>query len=463
MALMKCPECKKKISDQCINCPKCGYSIQNHIPQHSDNDSGEVSHPEVSGKKPFYKKAWLWVVVGVALVAIIIGAIYLLNRDTKPKLDKSGNPIFVELTNEVYTNAKKYKGCYVNIKGQVFQVMGDNGTVKGIQIWLDPDSCEQNVMIYYNTDAEVKKGDYIICTGYISSVSEYKNAYGATMHAPSVISTDLKQATYIEVMAPTTDTFTPSGLKQEKYGYSLSVNKIEFSEKETRVYVTATNNGNNVFRIYSSSAVIVQSSKQYESTTNYEANYEELPYEIAKGASCSGIIVFPAMSTNDFELTINVQSDDYDEKLEKYAFLIGKAGSSTIDIERQKAIVDGEKYKNEHKNVVLSTYALYEHLTSLGYSETICEDLCFTENVFRVYDGAAVAYEYERVEALNELGNSREAIINYYYEAAWPYGDEGVWLGITYDDAIFFVDACLAGKKLHIDFSVGYANFIEVN
>lgn len=31
MALIKCPECKKKISNQCEKCPKCGYPIENNI------------------------------------------------------------------------------------------------------------------------------------------------------------------------------------------------------------------------------------------------------------------------------------------------------------------------------------------------------------------------------------------------------------------------------------------------
>ena len=76
-------------------------------------------------------------IVGVTLTALIITAILLFNRDTEPKLDKDGKPIFVELTNEVYSNADEYKGYHVNIKGKVFQVMGDNGTSKGIQVWLD--------------------------------------------------------------------------------------------------------------------------------------------------------------------------------------------------------------------------------------------------------------------------------------------------------------------------------------
>ena len=323
MALIKCPECKKKISDQCSNCPHCGYSIQNYVQQQTAiTNSIEVLQQENPSKQPFYKKTWVWIVAGVTLLAIIIGTIFLLTLNTKPKLDKEGNPVFIELTNEVYTNAKKYKGYHINIKGQVFQVMSDNGSVKGIQVWIDPDTCEQNLMIYYNTDVEVKQGDYIMCSGYIDSVAKYKNAFGATLYAPSIVSTDLKQATYIEVMAPTIATITPENLKQEQLGYSISVDKIEFSKRETRVYVTAVNNGKAM--LYFSNTVIVQNGKQYNSETNYEADYDEIPFEIVKGVKSSGIIVFPVINTEDFELTIDVHSSDYDEALDKFTFKVSK-------------------------------------------------------------------------------------------------------------------------------------------
>ena len=323
MALIKCPECKKKISDQCDNCPSCGYPIKvNFEKQNLEIENNQPSEKVVIASKPFYKKVWFWIIAGVVLVALVIGTILFLNRDTKPKLDKNGNPVFVELTDEVYTNAKKYLGYHINIKGEVFQVIGDNGNVKGVQIWLDPDTCEQNLMIYYNTDIKLKQGDYIICTGYIDSISKYDNAYGAKLSVPLVYSSDLRKATYIEVMAPTTATITPENLKQEKYGYSILIDKVEFSEKETRVYVTATNSGKSEFYVDADSAVIVQNGKQYEAETNFEANYEEIPYSLVKGVKSSGIIVFPTIKPNDFDLTIEVRSDDYDEKLEKFVFKV---------------------------------------------------------------------------------------------------------------------------------------------
>lgn len=394
MALIKCPECKKKISDQCENCPQCGYPI-NKIYKTDESQSADfesIAENTIKNKKSFdikslIKKWWFWVAVGVVIAAITTTTILLLNRDTKPKFDKEGNPIFVELTNEVYTNAKKYKGYHINVKGKVFQVMSDNGKVKGIQIWLDPDACEQNMMIYYNTDVEVKQGDYIICSGYIDSVTEYKNAYDAKLYAPLVISSDLVKATYMEVMAPTIATITPENLKQEKYGYAVSIDKIEFSKKETRVYTTVTNNGKAL--LYFSDAVIVQEGKQYNSTDNYEAEYEKIPYEVVKGVSCSGIIVFPVISTNDFELTIGIHSDDYNEEIDNFTFKIKKdaivvekpkettnsktnttnsPSSQTVTNTNDAAIVVAKSYINTYD--CATPNSLREHMKSYGYTDS---------------------------------------------------------------------------------------------
>lgn len=38
MALIKCPECGKEISDQAENCPNCGYPIKNQSTNNVNNN-----------------------------------------------------------------------------------------------------------------------------------------------------------------------------------------------------------------------------------------------------------------------------------------------------------------------------------------------------------------------------------------------------------------------------------------
>lgn len=348
MALIKCPECRKKVSEQCEQCPHCGYPIR----KTEGADLTPQRKEENVYVKPLYQKWWLWLAICAILAVIIAGVLFFINRDTKPKFDKNGNPIFVELTNEVYTNAEKYKGFHVDIKGQVFQILEDDGISKGIQIWLDPETCEQNLVIYYTSGVDVKQGDYISCSGYIDSVVEYKNTYNAKRNAPLVHSADLKKTTYKDVMAPTIETINLENLQKESKGYAVVVEKVEFSETETRVYVSVENNGKAA--LYFGDAVILQEGKQYNSSTNYDADYEKVAHEIIKGAKSSGVIVFPAVNIGDFELSFDIYSTDFSEKIGAFVFLIKKEGSSVKDPEKPIETLTIEKLKQEKKGYAIS-------------------------------------------------------------------------------------------------------------
>ena len=77
-------------------------------------------------------------------------------------------------------------------------------------------------------------------------------------------------------------------------GITINITKIEFAEKETRVYLAITNNlidGSN-FSLYQFDSCIVYNQKQYEQNTNYDANYPSINTEIVNGVSTDGIITF---------------------------------------------------------------------------------------------------------------------------------------------------------------------------
>jgi len=85
MALIKCPECKKKISDQCGKCPNCGFPI-NKIDKTIDNQTASVENVgegTTKNKKSFViksliKKWWFLISVIVVLATIVLTTIVLL-------------------------------------------------------------------------------------------------------------------------------------------------------------------------------------------------------------------------------------------------------------------------------------------------------------------------------------------------------------------------------------------------
>ena len=63
MALIKCPECEREVSDQAQSCPNCGYPLRKQPPPVPP--TGEVQTVEATGK--MWKALQL---IGVVLVCI---------------------------------------------------------------------------------------------------------------------------------------------------------------------------------------------------------------------------------------------------------------------------------------------------------------------------------------------------------------------------------------------------------
>ena len=57
-------------------------------------------------------------------------------------------------------------------------------------------------------------------------------------------------------------------------------------------------------------------------TFGEEADYKKIPIKIAPGTKGDGIIVFPVISDQGFNFTIDAYSEDYIEVFERYLFEI---------------------------------------------------------------------------------------------------------------------------------------------
>lgn len=115
--------------------------------------------------------------------------------------------------------------------------------------------------------------------------------------------------------------------------------------------------------------------------------------------------------------------------------------------EHDLAIEMAKKYKSKYKDVILTVYDLYEYLISQGFSEDVCEYVCFAKGVDGFYNGAAM-YDYERIMMFHEQGYSSEAIIAFYDN-------------LPYNEAKYLVDACLAGRKLTYEYVDGKQELID--
>ena len=75
MALIRCPECNREISDKATACPGCGYPLQDHTEEVSEKE--RLLKEAEEKDKQFIKKAAVIMTTGVI---VMLALIFVLSR-----------------------------------------------------------------------------------------------------------------------------------------------------------------------------------------------------------------------------------------------------------------------------------------------------------------------------------------------------------------------------------------------
>ena len=124
------------------------------------------------------------------------------------------------------------------MSGQVFVDPEKDGDEIALQVWHNPQNAEKNFIVYYKGDATVKTNDYIEVDGKITGEFKGENAFGGEVTAPMIEADTLEVKSYMEAVVPTISEIVPENAVVEQNGVALKVDKVEFAEKETRIYIT---------------------------------------------------------------------------------------------------------------------------------------------------------------------------------------------------------------------------------
>lgn len=131
----------------------------------------------------------------------------------------------------------------------------------------------------------------------------------------------MEESSYKDIAAPTVKEITVNKTS-EQHGVKVTVEKVEFAEEETRVYVKAENNSSDTVNIYAFDAEAIQDGKQIGlSDEAYAAGYDELEDTISAGSSDTGIILFKKMDPDQsFKLQLGAYSDNYNITMNDFTF-----------------------------------------------------------------------------------------------------------------------------------------------
>lgn len=222
---------------------------------------------------------------------------------------------------QMYSNPDDFKGRKIELLGKVLSNAEYDEDAVYFQMYGDIKNSSNNTVVgFANPDFKVEEGNYVKVIGTVKDKFEGENALGGKITAPTILADSVEVLSYQEAVAPTTKEIIPENNSIDQLGYKVTINKIELSEPETRVYLTVENNGSGKFSLYDFNSILIQDGKQYENQDNWAADYPEIQTDLRVGVSTEGIITFPKINESNFQLIFDGSPDDWNEKIEDYQF-----------------------------------------------------------------------------------------------------------------------------------------------
>lgn len=247
------------------------------------------------------------------------------SSDSSTESTKEEEKVYIEESDlqALFTNPDDFKGKYVKLTGQIFTEPEVQGGETALQVYADPENVSNNFIVKYTGGNTFASQDYVSIDGKIAGTFTGENMLGATLEVPLIESDSVEPMSYIDAVVPTITEFTPENAAAEQTGINIKVDKIEYAETETRIYMTVTNNSSDNFNFSSYSTKLIQNGQQIDldsaSMTSYYAELPEFSDSILPGIASSGVLVFPAMdSSASFQVYAEGYSDNWDISLEPF-------------------------------------------------------------------------------------------------------------------------------------------------
>lgn len=267
----------------------------------------------------------------MALLLCSVTAVMLAACGSSNEGSTSEEKVYLEDSQiqQLFTDPEQFKGKYAKLSGVLLaNPEADSDGSMALQIFYDTQNYDQNFIVYTdNADVSLKSGDYVKVDGKVRGKFTGQNAMGAEISIPAIENAAVTKSTYMDVVTPTTAALEPN-VSAEQHGITASVDKIEYSDLETRVYMTVKNDSSDNVSLDVYGIKLIMDGQQIaqddNSVSSFNGNYAELNYDIAAGASSSGILVFPAIEQKkDFQVVLsNVISDNYELDFDTYTLNI---------------------------------------------------------------------------------------------------------------------------------------------
>lgn len=262
----------------------------------------------------------------VSVLLFAMGASVLSGCGGEEKQEEPEEIVYLEESeiNSLFTNPDEYAGKYVKLSGQLLAAPETDGETIALQAWHDIENYAQSFIVYTDAADDIENQDYIWVDGKIDGTFSGENAFGGSVECPFIVDATVTKGSYMEMVVPTIAEISPAA-SQDQNGIVVTVDKVEYAENETRVYVTINNGTDYNFSCGTYSAKLLIDGKQIDQNTMSQTLYNspelsELSYEVMAGTSSSGTLIFPAIEQGvAFQFILpDAYSDNYDLMFTNY-------------------------------------------------------------------------------------------------------------------------------------------------
>ena len=362
---MKCPGCGAESTGSF--CPFCGRSLSQTEAETAEQPASptietaesrymafkNATEPSVSGLEPIAPTTTpvrsqggiiaVLSAIGHCLVLLIGGSLLLVNRlqqqareeaieetaavaiirepDHTWDLSIPADAMTGEEIAQMYRDGDPFVGRTIALSGQVFGTPEYDS--EGVYFWMcqSPQDYTGDTMVFYpDPSFDVEDQDFVILTGAVTDMQHEEGYLGANLSLPVITADGLQVTDYATAMAPTHYYAQPDTATVTQHGCAITVEKVEFSDTETRVFVTIQNDSRDEFWFYYYSSQVYQDGQWLDATGNYMADYPEPEDELRPGETTSGVIVFPPVEPEALHIRLEGNSDNYELEFSPYSF-----------------------------------------------------------------------------------------------------------------------------------------------
>lgn len=138
-----------------------------------------------------------------------------------------------------YSNPAQYVDKKVDFTGKILTLLTPTSGLHGLQMYQAGDTT-RNTIVIYNGPLQLSQDDCVRVAGVSQPVTEYLNVFGATLAAAAIKADSISEIDCSESIEPA-NKIVNVDQTQEKNNIKVTLNKVDFSDENTRANLTIEN------------------------------------------------------------------------------------------------------------------------------------------------------------------------------------------------------------------------------